>query len=186
MKTHAEQMAEIDKYLHIKFIDLQSFENKARADKGFLKKWEETKILDGVKEIRYFNYLIAELKHFQSLSINASPAKLKFCSDWNQEIDQMQAEFEKKTKTALERKFEAFRNSDSILRILNEPETDFRNQILDRLCSEMDSFLVKWNALPIEQKNGFEGKQLDLNTFGEITKLLNLYKRLKNEQKKSN
>lgn len=183
MKTHAEQMAEIDKHLQIKFIDLQSFEQKARAEKGFLKKWEETKILDGVKEIRYFNYLIAELKHFQSLSINASPAKLKYASDWNAEIDQMEKEFNHKTKTALERKFEAFRQKDSVLKILQSVD-DFRNQILDRLCSEMDSFLTKWNALTIDQKNGFEAKQLDLNTFGEITKLLNLYKRLKNEQKK--
>jgi integrase len=183
MKTHGEQMAEIDKHLQIKFIDLQSFEKKARAEKGFLKKWEETKILDGVKEIRYFNYLIAELKHFQALSLNApSELKRKTEEEIHAEFVAMESNLENKIKRGLERKLEKFIQTDSVLKILNEAK-DFRDQILDRLCYEMDSFLVKWNALTMEQKHGFEAKQLDLNTFGEITKLLNLYRRLKNEKK---
>ncbi|MCP9762657.1 hypothetical protein [Lacihabitans soyangensis] len=185
MKTHAEQMAAIDKHLQLKFIDLQSFEKKARAEKGFLKKWEETKILEGMQEIRFFNYLISELKTYQALSIDASPAKAQKVGDWNAKIDQMEAEFETKTKKALERKFEAFRNSDSVLKILTEP-VDFRDNILDRLCKEMDYYIERFQNLTASEKQGFEFEQLKQNLFAEFMKLLNVYRRLKNEQKKSN
>lgn len=181
MTTAAQYLAEIDKHLQLKFIDIQSFEKKARAEKGFLKAWEETKIKDTVREIKYFNFLISELKYYQSQSISASPAKAKAVSDWNAKIDEMEAEFNTKIEKALERKYEAFRKSDSVLKILNEP-TDFRDDILKRLCKEMDEFLRKFDQLTTAQKAGFESKQMTLNTLGEFVKLLNIYRRLRNEK----
>lgn len=177
------EIKKIKKSNYLRFLDLQSFESKTRIMQGnTLLFWQEKKIKESIAPIKEINQLLAIIEKqntliFEKPTISQELKKLLDktkidIDDWEQETTLLKKQY-------IHNHFEAFRKKNDVVEIMTSKK-DFRNKILDNLEKGIEEFIFIYESKPI---NSFEYIQGLKNFFAKMTSCINLYRKLKYENK---